>query len=192
MIRIETTPGIAWMLPLCPRELRTAAAVICAHIGHSGASLDINLVDDAEIAELNSAFLGCHGPTNILSFPAGTAEDGETEAPACTQAHATARHGSGTQNEQAAPRHPAGTGTACDQVDARAGYHMGWLALSLETTVREAHLYGQNVSEHAIRLLAHGILHLAGYDHSEEMFSLTESALEAALDHLPAVPAGTY
>ncbi|GFM35633.1 rRNA maturation RNase YbeY [Desulfovibrio psychrotolerans] len=186
MIRIAKTPGITWMLPLCTRELRAAAAVICTHIGHDGASLDINLVDDAEIAELNSAFLGCHGPTNILSFPVGTEEKDEPAAHADISAHATGWKISSPEspNTLAGTLYSAGTDAASGQADARANCHIGWLALSLETTVREAHLYGQDISEHAIRLLAHGILHLAGYDHSEEMFSLTESALNAALDSL--------
>ncbi|UZP68072.1 rRNA maturation RNase YbeY [Desulfovibrio mangrovi] len=142
MIQIKKAEGISWLLPLTRSELRLCVETICTAIGHEGASLDLNLVSDAEVAELNRTFLGCDGPTNILSFPS----------------------------------------TDADSIsDMPAGWHMGWLALSLDTTIREALLYHQDVTEHALRLIAHGTLHLAGYDHSEEMFDLTEKAAASAL-----------
>lgn len=52
--------------------------------------------------------------------------------------------------------------------------NLGTLILSSQTLMREAFLYGQKPQEHAIRLLCHGIAHLLGYDHSEEMFELTD------------------
>ncbi len=143
MIRIRYTRGNGWKLPLSRTELTDALHAICTAAGHPDASLELNLVDDAEVAELNASFLGCHGPTNILSFPSGEA-DGQ----------------------------PQGTGP---------GLQLGWLALSLDTLHREALLYGQDVTEHAMRLLAHGTLHLAGHDHGETMFGLQEKAAESAL-----------
>ncbi len=38
-------------------------------LGFQGAHLELELVDDAAMARLNHAYLGCHGPTNVLSFP---------------------------------------------------------------------------------------------------------------------------
>ncbi|OBQ55768.1 rRNA maturation RNase YbeY [Halodesulfovibrio spirochaetisodalis] len=61
---------------------------------------------------------------------------------------------------------------------------IGWLALSMDTLERECLLYGQDRTEHALRLIAHGLLHLAGYDHSEEMFTLTDIAVEAGMNFL--------
>jgi probable rRNA maturation factor len=145
MIQIRKAHGLSWLLPVSRMELRVCVEAICAAIGHEGASLDLNLVDDAEIAELNSSFLGCDGPTNILSFPSADAESVK---------------------------------------EMQKGWHMGWLALSLDTTVREAFLYQQDVTEHAIRLISHGVLHLAGYDHGEEMFDLTDKAAAGALSAL--------
>jgi probable rRNA maturation factor len=55
---------------------------------------------------------------------------------------------------------------------------LGELVLSIDTLTREIHLYGQEPREHLARLLAHGILHLAGYDHGEVMDSLTEMAVD--------------
>lgn len=57
---------------------------------------------------------------------------------------------------------------------------LGALFLSAETLAREAFLYGQDPRQHTARLLAHGILHLAGFDHGPEMDELTERAVARA------------
>lgn len=49
------------------------------------------------------------------------------------------------------------------------GESLGTLFLSAETMEREAVLYGQDVEVHAKRLLAHGMGHIMGFDHSPEM-----------------------
>ena len=46
---------------------------------------------------------------------------------------------------------------------------MGTLFLSADTLERESLLYGQDVSVHARRLLAHGMGHILGFDHGPEM-----------------------
>ncbi len=48
------------------------------------------------------------------------------------------------------------------------------LVLSVDTWRRECLLYGQEPYEHLVRLLAHGLGHVLGYDHGEEMFALCE------------------
>lgn len=62
----------------------------------------------------------------------------------------------------------------------RKGAFLGDLVLSVETLAREAYLYGQDPAEHTARLLAHGLLHLAGLEHGEAMDALTEAAVDAA------------
>lgn len=56
--------------------------------------------------------------------------------------------------------------------------HLGELFLSAHALEREIFLYGQHPDEHLVRLLAHGVLHLAGFDHGEMMEQLTETAVE--------------
>ncbi|XPV77969.1 MAG: rRNA maturation RNAse YbeY [Desulfovibrio sp.] len=56
----------------------------------------------------------------------------------------------------------------------------GELVLSVNTLERETFLYSQRPAEHLSRLLAHGLLHLAGYDHGVEMDALTDKAVDAA------------
>ncbi|GAU07426.1 rRNA maturation RNase YbeY [Desulfoplanes formicivorans] len=129
MIHLETQARLNPTLPLCRSELLPLLTSILTCLGLQDRDLVLQCVDDRRIAALNKAFLGCTGPTNILSFPVSP-EDSATV--------------------------------------------LGELALSIDTLTREIHLYGQDPREHLVRLLAHGILHLAGYDHGETMYSLTE------------------
>ena len=55
----------------------------------------------------------------------------------------------------------------------------GVLLLSLDTLRRECLLYGQDPSEHAVRLLAHGMGHLCGLDHGPAMDALCEGCMDA-------------
>lgn len=56
----------------------------------------------------------------------------------------------------------------------------GTLLLSLDTLDRECLLYGQEGAEHLLRLLAHGVGHLAGLDHGPEMDGLCAACEDAA------------
>ncbi|WP_239061032.1 rRNA maturation RNase YbeY [Desulfovibrio sp. JC022] len=106
-------------------------------LGAAGFDFDLKIVNDAAIAEVNEEFLGCVGPTNVLSFPFSETPDLEENS------------------------------------------FLGEIVLSVDTLVRETRLYGQQPEEHTVRLLAHAMLHLAGYDHGPEMYSLTDSAVES-------------
>ena len=64
------------------------------------------------------------------------------------------------------------------------GEKPGELLLSLDTLRRECVLYGQEPMEHLLRLLAHGMAHLAGLDHGPEMdrvCAICEAAGKAGL-----------
>ncbi len=56
----------------------------------------------------------------------------------------------------------------------------GILLLSLDTLARECLLYGQEPTEHVLRLLAHGMGHLAGLDHGPAMDRLCAACFAAA------------
>jgi probable rRNA maturation factor len=136
ILSVRTRPGQQQPdFPLSRRELTELMARILTALGLSRGALKLTLIDDRGMALLNREYLGCEGPTNILSFP-------ETD-----------------------PSRPE---------------MLGELFLSAETLAREATLYGQEPARHLARLLAHGVLHLAGFDHGEEMDLLTEHAVEAA------------
>jgi probable rRNA maturation factor len=58
--------------------------------------------------------------------------------------------------------------------------YIGEIAVSADTAYRESVLYGQDPAEHLARLLAHALLHLAGFEHGEAMEAMTERAVETA------------
>lgn len=134
--------------PLSRPELGELAAILLDALGLGGRTFELKLVDDRGIARLNREFLGCPGPTNILSFPA----------------HEPDEAGGGE------------VGGPGDQT------FLGELALSVDALARETDLYGQAPLEHLARLLAHGLLHLAGFDHGEAMFDMTDAAVDRVLD----------
>jgi probable rRNA maturation factor len=107
-------------------------------MGLGQARLEIELTGDREIARLNASFLGCVGPTNVLSF-----EDEDPEED-----------------------------------------RLGHIVLSVEALQREAILYGQDRQEHFLRLLTHGLLHVAGFEHGEPMYALTDQAVLHCLAQL--------
>ncbi len=133
MSRITVRGNLFPFFPLCARELEELLVALTDFLALAG-DVSLTCVDDSQIAELNEQFLGCSGPTNILSFPAA----GQTET------------------------EPV----------------LGELVLSRDTLARECVLYGQSAREHLVRLLAHGLLHLAGLEHGPEMFGRTEEAVE--------------
>lgn len=141
----------AWRLPFAIRELSMLFTAMQQATGLDDFEVELTITDDALIAMINEEQLGCTGPTNILSFPA-------YEAP--SDGELDDDHG----------------------VDAHANPPLlGSLVLSADTLQREAFLYGQPIHEHCMRLLAHGLGHIAGYDHGPEMEAFEEAAREAAL-----------
>ncbi len=60
----------------------------------------------------------------------------------------------------------------------------GQLLLSVDALRRECLLYGQKPEEHALRLLAHGMAHLAGLNHGPAMERAQQAAEEAGLQAL--------
>lgn len=133
--------------PLSRQEFREVLEVILEALGLEDHELEIRLVDDAEIARLNKEFMGCTGPTNVLSFPAADDDDEMVIV---------------TEDEES--------------------MQLGSLALSVDALGRETDLYGQEPVLHLSRLLAHGILHLAGHDHGDLMYDLTDAAVAAVED----------
>lgn len=139
--------------PLSRHELTELVEVVLETLGLTDSSLAIKLVDDGEISRLNAQFMGCTGPTNVLSFPAQDNDDQERGA---------------VENGECAD--------TLDESD-----FLGELALSVDAVARETALYGQSPVEHLARLLAHGILHLAGHDHGDVMYGLTDVAVDRVL-----------
>lgn len=145
MIVVRKTQGLMHLLPFSRRELADALQCMLEVLGLADCSLELALLGEADMAALNREFLGCEGPTNILSFPVSNEQGQESGAHEAAQ-------------------------------------ELGQLALAPHTVRREAFLYGQDLGEHTLWLLAHGLTHLAGHEHGEIMDSLARMACEAALE----------
>lgn len=128
-----------WRVPMSRRELHDLFSCMQKATGLEDYDVELTLCNDASIARVNADFLGCEGPTNILSFPQGSYGIEEN--------YKDDVHGN---------------------LDSERPI-LGALLLSVDTLIREAFLYGQDEREHCIRLLAHGLGHIAGYDHGPEM-----------------------
>lgn len=143
----------AWKMPLSRSELHTLFASMQAATDLSDYDVELTICNDASIARVNAEFLGCEGPTNILSFPQddGMVFDNDDEFVVDD-----------------------------DENDTRP--MLGALLLSVDTLLREAFLYGQDEREHCVRLLAHGLGHIAGYDHGPEMEEFEECAKDGIVE----------
>jgi len=103
------------------------------------AGVAVCLVTDAEIARLNRTYRRKAGPTDVLSFPAGTSRG--TKAAGVDAA--------------------SSNGAGC-------GFHLGDIAISPTAARRNARALGREVQEELRVLILHGVLHLAGYDHETD------------------------
>jgi probable rRNA maturation factor len=56
--------------------------------------------------------------------------------------------------------------------------HLGDVAVAYRVTAREAAEQGKPLADHLLHLVAHGVLHLVGYDHEDEAEAEAMEALE--------------
>ncbi len=174
MITTRKTQGLTHLLPLGRFDLIRVLEAMLDSLGLEDCSLDLELANDARMAELNLEFLGCPGPTNILSFPSNITLEADLEPLSDEDFPAL----------EAAPLEDyqdQGLDDSDDDDEEEDQEHLGLLVLAPETVRREAFLYGQPLDAHTLRLLAHGLVHLAGHDHGPLMDTLTEQALAAGM-----------
>lgn len=129
-VMIEAAAWTGAIADLEPLARETAEACLFA-TGIPAASLCVMFTDDAAVKTLNGRFRGRDKPTNVLSFPSFSDDDG-----------------------------------------------LGDIAIAFETVEREAAAQGKTLRDHARHLIAHGVLHLLGYDHEDESEALDMEDLE--------------
>jgi len=106
--------------------------------------LSIVIADDATLSQLNQTYRGLEGTTDVLSFSPSLA--GAYYGP----------------NDPARDEHDAFVLPPSE----RAG--LGELVISYAQAERQAEAAGHTVRKELALLLAHGILHLLGYDHEND------------------------
>lgn len=156
MVRVKKEFHCPLYFPFCKQELVSLLQDVLYFLGLAEYDLEVLFTDDQVQSRLNKEFLGLVGPTNVLSFPVG--EDAGFDG--------------------------FGMSCACGQLDGfPSDMLLGSLSLSVQTWLREGSLYGQPLGAYLLRLLAHGLLHLAGLEHGPEMFELTDQVVDRfALD----------
>ncbi len=101
-------------------------------------SVSVLLTDDAHIRELNRDFRDVDRPTDVLSFPASEQVPGAFDPELCDKDPETGR------------------------------LILGDMALSLERVEAQAAEYGHGTDRELMYLTVHSVLHLLGYDHTDE------------------------
>lgn len=71
MLHLEQDVPVDSRFPLSGPELMEIFEGLAGVFGLGEWELSLRIVDDREMAELNGSFMGCLGPTNVLSFPGG-------------------------------------------------------------------------------------------------------------------------
>ena len=115
-------------------RMRAFAHATFAGAGREGA-VTLRVVDEQEIADLNSRYRSKDAPTNVLSFPAEL---------------------------------PAEVGESL----------LGDVVICAPVVAREADEQGKSAEAHWAHMVAHGILHLLGYDHQTDSEAGRMEALE--------------
>jgi probable rRNA maturation factor len=166
-IDVDRREGVPRLLPETVLA-RTAAAALDAAGAPAPASLGLILADDAELAALNEAHMGKHGPTDVLSFP--------------------------LLPPGSFPPHPGKVGDAGGELEPfplppSTRLHLGDVVLSVERAIEQAEAgrCGQtgdvrwDAGDELRLLVTHGVLHVCGWDHAEPAEEAAMRALEREL-----------
>lgn len=159
-IDITRREDVSRSVPL-GRLARTAAAALDAGDAPRPASLALILSDDSELSELNAEHMGQRGPTDVLSFP--------MLPPSAFPAHAgqdpAARAGAAREFPRAG----------------RGRLHLGDIIVSVERAAAQAAHQGWTLADELRQLVAHGVLHLCGWDHAQPEEREAMRALERSI-----------
>lgn len=128
-------------------ELRRRAERMMLATGLSHMELSILLCDDATIRGLNARYRNIDAPTDVLAFPL-LEEAWYLEHPPGTPA----KHAEPIEGSHRAPT---------------AEPLLGDVVISVDTAKRQASASGRSLVGEVTFLLAHGFLHLLGFDHQD-------------------------
>jgi probable rRNA maturation factor len=71
MLHLDQCVAVDPRFPLSGPELMDIFEGLAGTFGLDEWELSLRIVDDREMADLNGQYMGCLGPTNVLSFPGG-------------------------------------------------------------------------------------------------------------------------
>ena len=117
---------------------RSAGAALRLEGVNVPCEVSVVITNDAEIRKINREFREVDAPTDVLSFPMHTLVPGRFEAP------------KGADTPQ--------TGVLL----------LGDIVISAERVHEQARAYGHSIERETAYLTVHSVLHLLGYDHTDE------------------------
>jgi probable rRNA maturation factor len=144
------------------RETIAACVAESGTAAHEGAEVSLCLADDAALRALNLRWRGIDKPTNVLSFPFVDA----VHSPSI-DGRPYGRPMDRVSHDQRSRLQPP--------------LQLGDIALAYETLAREAGELGVPLADHYRHLVAHGFLHLIGYDHETDEEAERMEALETRI-----------
>jgi len=149
---IEDPRWQAFDLPtVATRACRAALAHL--NLPAEGFSLCVMGCDDAHIASLNADFRGKPVPTNVLSWP----------------------------SEERAAEYAGEVPDLPEPGPADDPENLGDIAIAWETCAAEATAAGKPMVDHVTHLVIHGLLHLLGYDHIDDIDATLMETTEAGI-----------
>lgn len=151
--------------------IRRRADKMLEHLGLSreGIELSIALVNDEAIRELNRSFRRKNKPTDVLAFPMSDSPALDFPEPA----------------KRRSPKKAAYDALGASTQKLRSGL-LGDVILSVETARRQAEANSRPLLAELTMLLAHGLLHLLGYDHQTDAEEREMKALTSELEAISA------
>lgn len=177
--RIDLTvrDGVPRLLPATILAIATVRALEASGAPRP-ASIGLILSDDRELAELNAAYMGKAGPTDVLSFPLLPPE-------------AFPAHEGGPSPDEAGPSpdEAGATAGAGFPLPPGARPHLGDIVVSVERAIEQAD-EGRGGWTGDVRwapadelrlLVTHGTLHICGWDHAQPAEEAAMRRLEREL-----------
>ena len=145
-----------------PVSIRSVARVAATALTRAGAprpaSLAVVFSDDRELHELNLEHMAEDHPTDVLSFP--------LLQPSAFPAH------TGGDRRSDGPIEPE------YERPGRQRTHLGDIVVSVERAITQAPEQGWSPRDEMLQLVAHGVLHVCGWDHADEAEGNAMRALE--------------
>ena len=151
-------------------------------------SVDV-MIEDKRWDALEIVPLAARASDAVLAHLGLAPDDWEISLLACDDAriaslNADFRGKAGPTNVLSWPSDERGAGhpgTAPDRPAPGSDPELGDIAISYETTVREAADQGLPLADHATHLVVHAVLHLLGYDHEDDRDAALMERLEVEI-----------
>lgn len=149
LIQVDLLVSPAFSGALNEDLLRIVAEAALSHEDASG-QVTLVITGDQEIQALNRDFLGVDAPTDVLAFGAEQRADGNRPMD---------REPSQSENAS------AGAFVVAPEAES----YLGDVILSYPRAVVQAEEAGHTTEKELALLVVHGILHLLGYDHADDL-----------------------